>query len=129
MTALQVLQEVLDRGGYPYAALGSEDWCNAVHAGERGRESYCVNSRSEENFIRNTSIFGAWNTAYAMEYVEYGWNTGGIQASGMSFGIRGKRIHTVGRESLSLSLAGVFSDGRPSVHGVALHLLRLATAP
>ena len=28
-----------------------------------------------ENFIRNTSIFGAWNTAYSMEYVEYGWNT------------------------------------------------------
>ena len=31
-----------------------------------------------------------------MEYVEYGWNTGGIQASGRSFGIRGKRIQTVG---------------------------------
>ena len=40
---------------------------------------YVVNSRSEENFIRNTSIFGAWNTAYSMEYVEYGWNTGGIR--------------------------------------------------
>ena len=37
--------------------------------------AYCLNSRSEENFIRNTSIFGAWNTAYSMEYVEYGWNT------------------------------------------------------
>ena len=31
-----------------------------------------------------------------MEHVEYGWNTGGIQASGRSFGIRGKRIQTVG---------------------------------
>ena len=61
-----------------------------------GLLSYCLNSRSEENFIRNTSIFGAWNTAYSMEYVEYGWNTGGIQASGRSFGIRGKRIQTVG---------------------------------
>ena len=57
-----------------------------------------MNSRSEENFIRNTSIFGAWNTAYSMEYVEYGWNTGGIQASGRSFGIRGKRIQTVGTQ-------------------------------
>ena len=37
--------------------------------------AYCLNSRSEENFIRNTSILGAWNTAYSMEYVEYGWNT------------------------------------------------------
>merc|ERR1711965_379203 len=37
--------------------------------------AYCVNSRSEENFIRNTSIFGAWNTAYSLEYVECGWNT------------------------------------------------------
>ena len=36
---------------------------------------YCLNSRSEENVIRNTSILGAWNTAYSMEYVEYGWNT------------------------------------------------------
>ena len=58
--------------------------------------AYSLNSRSEENFIRNTSIFGAWNTAYSMEYVEYGWNTARIQASGRSFGIRGKRIHTVG---------------------------------
>ena len=46
----------------------------------RVSKAYCLNSRSEENFIRNTSIFGAWNTAYSMEYVEYGWNTGGMRA-------------------------------------------------
>ena len=68
----------------------------AARSAEKNSSSYDLNSRSEENFIRNTSIFGAWNTAYSMEYVEYGWNTGGIQASGRSFGIRGKRIHRVG---------------------------------
>ena len=76
---------------------------NAAAAGVRATASYNVNSRSEEKNIRNTSLFGGWNTSYSMEYVEYEWNTCVIQASGRSFGVRGIRIHIVGPASCATS--------------------------
>ena len=60
------------------------------------------NSRSEEKNVRNTCLFGGWNTTYSMIYVEYEWNTCVIQAAGRSFGIRGILIPHVGWEGASV---------------------------
>ena len=59
-----------------------------------GLAPYCVNSRSEENF---TEYVHFWSLEYGVFHgirgirVEYGR----IQASGRSFGIRGKHTHTL----------------------------------
>ena len=54
----------------PWPGSGIKGGCFSVRPG-----LLLCEFAERRKFYTNTSIFGAWNTAYSMEYVEYGWNT------------------------------------------------------